>query len=47
LGKQRAIVAGQPAIEGPVAPSFEGMEQPQGEVVYLMPADNSIGLKTR
>jgi hypothetical protein len=31
VGKQRAIVAGQPAIEGPVAPAFEGMEQPQGD----------------
>src|SRR5262250_3006943 len=31
LGKQRAIVAGQPAIECPVAPAFEGMEQPQGD----------------
>src|SRR5439155_27138847 len=31
LGKQRAIVAGQPAIECPVAHTFEGMEQPQGD----------------
>src|SRR5262249_30888422 len=30
-GKQRPIVAGQPAIECPVAPAFEGMEQPQGD----------------
>src|SRR5712691_417660 len=29
LGKQRAIVSGQPAIERPVAHAFEGMEQPQ------------------
>src|SRR5216683_2933896 len=28
LGKQRAIVSGQPAIERPVAHAFEGMEQP-------------------
>src|SRR5215217_6857183 len=31
VGKQRAIVARQPAIEGPVAPAFEGVEQPQGD----------------
>jgi len=31
VGKQRAIVAGQPAIECSVAPAFEGMEQPQGD----------------
>src|SRR5207247_10613646 len=30
-GEQGAIVACQPAIEGPVAPAFEGMEQPQGD----------------
>src|SRR5215471_15349129 len=30
-GKQRPIVACQPAIEGPVAPTFEGMEQAQGD----------------
>src|SRR5215471_12640892 len=30
-GKQGAIVARQPAIEGPVAHAFEGMEQSQGE----------------
>ena len=31
VGKQRPIVARQPAIEGPVAPTFEGMQQPQGD----------------
>src|SRR5438445_1888007 len=31
VGKQRPIVARQPAREGPVAPAFEGMEQPQGD----------------
>ena len=30
-GEQGAIVACQPAIEGPVAPAFEGMEQSQGD----------------
>src|SRR5262249_8121860 len=30
-GDQRPIVACQPAIEGPVADAFEGMQQPQGE----------------
>jgi hypothetical protein len=30
VGKQRPIVARQPAIKGPVAHAFEGMEQPQG-----------------
>src|SRR5215471_17021470 len=30
-GEQRPIVARQPAIKGPVAPAFEGMEQPQGD----------------
>ena len=30
-GKQRAIITRQPAIEGPVAPAFEGMQQPQGD----------------
>jgi hypothetical protein len=29
--KQRAIITRQPAIEGPVAPAFEGVEQPQGD----------------
>ena len=29
--EQWPIVARQPAIEGPVAPAFEGMEQPQGD----------------
>jgi hypothetical protein len=29
-GKQRPIVTRQPAIEGPVAHAFEGMQQPQG-----------------
>src|SRR5260221_5364520 len=29
--EQGAIVACQPAIEGPVAPAFAGMEQPQGD----------------
>src|SRR5262245_11284142 len=31
LRKQRAIVAGQPAIEGPVAPALEGLEQSPGD----------------
>jgi len=31
LGKQRPIVARQPAIERPVAPAFEGMQQSQGD----------------
>ncbi len=31
VGKQRAIVARQPAIEGPVAHAFQGMQQPQGD----------------
>src|SRR6266480_5402071 len=31
VGKQRPIVARQPAIEGPVAHAFEGVEQPQGD----------------
>jgi hypothetical protein len=31
VGKQRAIVARQPAIEGAVADAFEGMQQPQGD----------------
>src|SRR5215510_13648890 len=30
-GKQCPIVACQPAIEGPVASTFEGMEQAQGD----------------
>src|SRR2546427_3297068 len=30
-GKQRPIITRQPAIEGPVAPAFEGVEQPQGD----------------
>src|SRR4029453_7943193 len=30
-GKQRPIITRQPAIEGPVAPAFEGMQQPQGD----------------
>ena len=30
-GKQRPIVARQPAIEGPVPPTFEGMQEPQGD----------------
>src|SRR5438128_3104186 len=30
-GKQRPIVARQPAIEGPVAHAFKGMQQPQGD----------------
>src|SRR5262249_40349109 len=30
MGKQGPIVACQPAIEGPVAPAFEGMQEPQG-----------------
>src|SRR5437773_6505326 len=30
-GKQRPIVTRQPTIERPVAPAFEGMEQPQGD----------------
>src|SRR5436309_6867849 len=29
--EQCPIVARQPAIEGPVAPAFEGMQQPQGD----------------
>src|SRR2546428_6171304 len=29
-GKQRPIVARQPAIEGPVAHAFQGMQEPQG-----------------
>jgi hypothetical protein len=29
--KQRAIVARQPAIEGPVPHPFQGMQQPQGD----------------
>jgi hypothetical protein len=29
--KQRPIVARQPAIEGPVPHTFEGMQQPQGD----------------
>src|SRR2546421_3743319 len=31
VGKQRAIVACQPAIEGPIAHAFEGMQQSQGD----------------
>src|SRR6266446_1673974 len=31
VGKQRPIVARQPAIEGSVADAFEGMEEPQGD----------------
>src|SRR5215831_16004102 len=31
MGKQRPIVARQPAIEGPVPPTFEGMQEPQGD----------------
>jgi hypothetical protein len=31
VGKQRPIVARQPAIEGPVAHAFEGMEQSYGD----------------
>src|SRR6266702_7618566 len=31
VGKQRAIVARQPAIEGPIAHAFEGMQQSQGD----------------
>jgi hypothetical protein len=31
VGKQRAIVARQPAIEGAVADAFERMEEPQGD----------------
>jgi hypothetical protein len=31
VGKQRPIVARQPAIERPVAHAFEGMEQPQSD----------------
>jgi hypothetical protein len=31
VGKQRPIVARQPAIEGPVAPTFERMQQPQSD----------------
>src|SRR6266566_4258243 len=30
-GKQRPIITRQPAIEGPVADAFEGMQQPQGD----------------
>src|SRR5262245_54975140 len=30
-GKQRPIVARQPAIEGAVAHTFQGMQQPQGD----------------
>src|SRR5262249_12482222 len=30
-GKQRPIVACQPAIEGPVPHTFQGMQQPQGD----------------
>src|SRR5215467_6278031 len=30
VGKQRAIVARQPAREGPIAHAFEGMQQAQG-----------------
>src|SRR5262249_60533907 len=30
-GKQRPIVACQPAIEGAVAPAFERVQQPQGD----------------
>src|SRR5262249_44152540 len=30
-GKQRPIVARQPAIEGPIAHAFEGMQQSQGD----------------
>jgi hypothetical protein len=30
-GKQRPIIARQPAREGPVAHAFEGMQQPQGD----------------
>jgi hypothetical protein len=30
-GKQRPIVTRQPAIEGPVAPAFERVQQPQGD----------------
>lgn len=29
--KQRALITRQPAIAGPVAPAFEGMQQPQGD----------------
>src|SRR5262245_30034622 len=31
VGKQRAIIARQPAIEGAVAHPFEGMQPPQGD----------------
>jgi hypothetical protein len=31
VGKQHPIIARQPAIEGPVAHAFEGMQQPQGD----------------
>src|SRR5262245_14116134 len=30
VGKQRPIIPRQPAIEGPVAPALEGMQEPQG-----------------
>src|SRR4029453_12452395 len=40
LGKQRAIVARQPAIKRPVAHAFEGVQQPQRDPL----AGTEVGL---
>src|SRR5262249_18995313 len=42
LRKQRAVVARQPPIERPVAPAFQGMEQPQGD--HLTGPEASLGM---
>ena len=39
LGKQRAIVAGQPPIKGAVAHPFERMQQSQGGVIAPFPTE--------
>src|SRR5215831_10169995 len=41
-GKQRPIVACQPAIEGPVADAFERMQQPQGD--HFAGPEMSLGM---
>ena len=41
-GKQRAIVARQPAIERTVAPAFERMQHPQGH--YFTGPQGGVGM---
>src|SRR5207248_601190 len=42
VGKQRAIVTCQPAIKRAIAPTFEGVEQPQGD--HLTGPEASLGM---